>query len=429
MGPKKISDPEPTWVKSLLTEFSTVSTNVENLEAKITAMDIKVTAMDSKITNMDTLIKSIGETADFAVKQAEDSKKTAQNAEKLVKEVREENNKLYQTLNALTTKINNLELQTRRENLIFCGIKEKKEETWEDCEKAIREILTKIDLPNVKFERTHRLGNKRAHISRNIIAKFSFYKDRHDVWQNRHKLAGSSCYILEDYPQEINKKRKLLYPAFKAAQRQTEFHDVKLKVDKLMINGKTFTVDNMNQLPKCLQPENAAVTETEDVVVFFTKNAIFSNLHPIDIQIEGHTYNCNEQYYQSSKALFFNDEDAAAEIKKETDPYNMIQISKTIKGYKHTVWENQSRKVLIRANEAKYRQSEKASQKLQATGTRRLGEASADKTFGTGVGLFSKKATDQGAWVGTNMMGSILEEIRDKLFPLEHSDSEESSNE
>jgi ribA/ribD-fused uncharacterized protein len=239
---------------------------------------------------------------------------------------------------------------------------------------------------------------------------------RQVVWLNRHKLAGSRYFILEDYPVEITNKRKLLYPAFKAAQRSADFTQVSLTVDRLIVDGQTFTVDNMQQLPDSLQPANTAVVETEDTVVFFTRNAIFSNLHPMAIMIEGQNFSCNEQFYQYRKALFFNDQVAARKIKSETNPYIMMSIARDIKGYKHGVWMKQARKSLMRANEAKYEQHERARLALQATGSKKLGEASSNKVFGTGVGLFSKKAADQNAWSGSNMMGSILEEIRNKMF-------------
>ena len=76
----------------------------------------------------------------------------------------------------------------------------------------------------------------------------------------------------------------------------------------------------------------------------------------------------------------------------------------------------QARKFLTSANKANFSQNEKAKIALQSTGTRKLGESSSNKTLGTGVNLFSKKATDQSSWTGENLMDSIVEEIREKLF-------------
>jgi ribA/ribD-fused uncharacterized protein len=181
------------------------------------------------------------------------------------------------------------------------------------------------------------------------------------------------------------------------------------------LDGQTFTVENMDNLPKSLQPESAATIQTNDTIVFFTHNAIFSNLYSMEINIDGQKFSCNEQYYQYKKAIFFNDHEAAARIKAETNPYNMMSIAKNIRGYKHHIWMKQAKNILTCANEAKYAQNERARSALQSTGTKKLGEASSNKTFGTGVGLYSKKATDHSAWNGDNMMGSILEAIRSKF--------------
>jgi ribA/ribD-fused uncharacterized protein len=222
---------------------------------------------------------------------------------------------------------------------------------------------------------------------------------------------------MEDYPQEVTARRKQLLPAFKAALRSPQlFTEPKLRVDKLIVGGKTYTVENMHRLPPELQPQNTAVIHTDHSVVFFTRNAIYSNLHPLNIKIDGKVFNCNEQFFQFSKAIFFNDLEAADRIMAERDPYKMMNIAKAIKGYNHTRWLQEARKYLTMANEAKYAQNANARQALLATKKKKIGEASANVIYGTGIGLLSKKASDVTAWTGQNMMGSILEEVRAKIM-------------
>jgi predicted NAD-dependent protein-ADP-ribosyltransferase YbiA (DUF1768 family) len=70
---------------------------------------------------------------------------------------------------------------------------------------------------------------------------------------------------------------------------------------------------------------------------------------------------------------------------------------------------------LFTANQAKYSQNQSAKAALLATGNKVLGEASSNKLYGTGIGLFSKDAADCSKWTGKNLMGKILSDIRDRL--------------
>ena len=152
-----------------------------------------------------------------------------------------------------------LELQSRRENLIFDGFSESKtKETWLDCENKIYKLFDESlgisSAKEIRLERVHMLGPKIPGKRRPIIAKFSFYEDRDNVWQNRTKLKNTNYWISEDFPQEIQRDRKILYPILRAAQNAVKNPDsgiqkVSLNVDKLILNGRTFTINDIDRLP------------------------------------------------------------------------------------------------------------------------------------------------------------------------------------
>ena len=75
-----------------------------------------------------------------------------------------------------------LEAQSRRENLKFHGINEDENETWDQSETKIRDYLVtelELDGANIKIERAHRLPSKSK--PRPIIVKFSHFKDKDEV--------------------------------------------------------------------------------------------------------------------------------------------------------------------------------------------------------------------------------------------------------
>ena len=67
-----------------------------------------------------------------------------------------------------------LEAQSRRENLKFYGFTDDKDETWEQSEDKVRTYLSNelhIDEQRMQIERAHRLSSKTS--PRLIIVKFS----------------------------------------------------------------------------------------------------------------------------------------------------------------------------------------------------------------------------------------------------------------
>ena len=96
-------------------------------------------------------------------------------------------------------------------NLRFEGIKEHENESWEDCENKIYDLLEnklEMDIENVVIERAHRTGKKNKNRSRPIVAQFSFYKDKMNILKNCKKLKNTRFSIYEDFSRETAAIRK-----------------------------------------------------------------------------------------------------------------------------------------------------------------------------------------------------------------------------
>ena len=92
------------------------------------------------------------------------------------------------------------------------------------------------------FDKAHRLGARRAGqtFPRAIIAKFERFKDREEVKRLPPKtLIGKPFAVREQFPKEIEDKRKILYGEMKKAKRNLE-NKVKLVRDKLFINNTEY---------------------------------------------------------------------------------------------------------------------------------------------------------------------------------------------
>ncbi|CAC5423871.1 unnamed protein product [Mytilus coruscus] len=86
--------------------------------------------------------------------------------------------------------------------------------------------------------KVHRFGKRDRRGNRPILAKFISTKDKEIVLKNGFKLKGTNFGVQEQFPKEIEQKRKTLYPVAKQARR--EKRKVLLVRDKLYIDGKLF---------------------------------------------------------------------------------------------------------------------------------------------------------------------------------------------
>ena len=163
----------------------------------------------------------------------------------------------------LTDKCNNLESQSRRQNLRFFNINEDTKETWDQTEGKVRSYIAddlEIDSRDIQIERAHRLPGRNS--PRPILVKFSFYKDKDRILQKykeksrAHRQQASSAdtsktvYLSEDFPEYIRKIRKQLHPFLQEAI-DSGSHAY-LRYDKLIIDRKTFVYNPQTQRPEPL---------------------------------------------------------------------------------------------------------------------------------------------------------------------------------
>ena len=408
---------QPAWLTSLNEKIN----RIPDIQRSVDLI------VKTSIPTLEKSINDINKTLEDIQRDDKVNKVAIKNLNTRATKIEADHMMLTKDLNDTKSRLLYLESQSRRNNLLFHGFKDKKDESWEKSEELVMQYIAQIlEIQDViSIERAHRIGKFNDDgAPRPIVVKFSNYKekqkiltikfekDREGILQN----SMSNIRIYEDYPPEITANRKKLWPYFKSAK-ELKMENVSLKLDKLWISGKVYTVDNIDKAPDCLQPQNRCHKQTDDVFLFLGKHSVFSNFHPMQVKIEGVTYKCNEQYFQRAKALFFGDDATALKIMLESDPLAMHALGKKVKGFKKELWKTQSHKVLKHVNEVKFRENPSAADALSNTKHKRIGEASPDPLFGIGLHITSKDATDCSKWTGTNMMGDILTEIRDSLTP------------
>lgn len=245
-----------TEMKVLLKEFSdNITSRMDEMEAKFTGMfkdyqnDMEVIRQDVTDTKREVIdikgkmdditekvekIDGIETSLEFHSNELEDVK------EKQKEKFIETRQYIDDKVTELNNKLQLLEKQDRKYNLIAYGIPEDNDENV--CDK-MREIFRndlKISphrVDNMYFAHGHRMPSKKKEAPRPIIVRFTSYGDRDLVLANAKKLAGTKRRIVTDLPVPMKEVRGVLAKeAFKIR------HDEKLQT-RIKERGLTVSLE------------------------------------------------------------------------------------------------------------------------------------------------------------------------------------------
>ena len=208
-----------------------------------------------------------------------ENNKSLKEAQTEIRKVKEENVKLREKVTSLEEKVAILDSQlggekfeklesrvidiqarSMRDNLVFFNVEETENEqtNTEDLVHGI--IKDKMGIEeNVEFERVHRMGAKWKRSGerriRPIVAKFSSHKIKEKVKFAAKNLAATNIGVSEQFPPEIEAKRKELWPAYKQAKREGK--KAKLVVDKLYVDNQLVILKKTEMAPARERPAPA----------------------------------------------------------------------------------------------------------------------------------------------------------------------------
>ena len=135
-----------------------------------------------------------------------------------------------------------MQSQSMRNNLIFGGLFESRYERNEETEAKLRCFMhEKLQIAQdvvdtLKFERVHRIGEQSDEGPRKIVCKFNMFPEREMVRKQRINLEGTPYFLHEQFPPEVNEKRRKLLPKMKDAKKDGK--RAWLSYDSLYIDGK-----------------------------------------------------------------------------------------------------------------------------------------------------------------------------------------------
>ncbi|WP_394613642.1 NADAR family protein [Lentzea sp. JNUCC 0626] len=137
---------------------------------------------------------------------------------------------------------------------------------------------------------------------------------------------------------------------------------------------------------------------------------------PCTFEADGETFTSAEHYMMWRKALLFDDADIARRVLAARTPAEAKSLGRQVAGFSDAAWVSARMEIVVAANLAKFGQDPALRTYLLGTGSRVLVEASPqDRVWGIGLVATDPRASDPSQWLGLNLLGEALMEVRSKL--------------
>ena len=150
-----------------------------------------------------------------------------------------------------------------------------------------------------------------------------------------------------------------------------------------------------------------------------------SNWHPCHFTVDSKrseklVFFNSEQYFMWVKAITFGDKEIAEEIiLKGKNPKTAKALGRKVSNYDDKVWNDKRYQVMVDANMLKYSQNEELKELLlnkEFDGKHFCEASPKDQLWGCGLHESDPLIDNEKNWLGQNLLGKVLDEVRNKLL-------------
>ncbi|MFI6098283.1 NADAR family protein [Lentzea sp. NPDC051213] len=137
---------------------------------------------------------------------------------------------------------------------------------------------------------------------------------------------------------------------------------------------------------------------------------------PCTFVVDGVSFASAEHYMMWRKALLFSDTEVAARVLAASSPGEAKALGREVSGFSDPEWTAARLEIVVEGNLAKFGQDPALRSYLLGTGSRVLVEASPqDRVWGIGLVASDPRAADPASWLGLNLLGEALMQVRSRL--------------
>ena len=115
-----------------------------------------------------------------------------------------------------------------------------------------------------------------------MIVKFNHFKARQKVFEQQVTFRTAGVIVVEDFPAEVVNRQRRLIPVHHAAHKIPQKCKALLLIDKLLLNNKLYSTDDLDDIPEEVRPCNLRTVQNCHMLAFLCKTPSF--------QITFHSY-------------------------------------------------------------------------------------------------------------------------------------------
>ena len=146
------------------------------------------------------------------------------------------------------------------------------------------------------------------------------------------------------------------------------------------------------------------------------ENGFLSNWYLSDFSINGISFTSMEQYMMYQKAVCFQDENIAEQIRATKDVAKIKELGRCVSGYNDQYWNGVRQIIVYEGLFAKFTQNELLKKQLKDTQDAILAECAVkDRTWGIGLSMNDSNRLKPELWKGQNLLGFALMMVRNKI--------------
>lgn len=173
-----------------------------------------------------------------------------------------ENIQLKEKVEKQDKRIEILEKEARKKNLVLKGVMDEEDEGQRELLEKITVVMNNVGVEWEKerdLEDYTRLGKYREDGTRPILVKLNKYNKKIEILKQAKNLKNTEIWINEDYTKEVQEERRKLVPIMKEARRKGQ--KATLRYNKLIINNELYEIDGKN-MTTIKQAQRGAADET-----------------------------------------------------------------------------------------------------------------------------------------------------------------------
>ena len=194
-----------------------LSNELKQLQDKVAEQVKESLKLQKENQSLKNNLKELNEKVEDVTKRIKINEETVTSNSGRIKSVEIFEKNARKKYHELSSRADDMEDRSKRQNLIFYGLEEQQNE---DVETRVQDVLINRKLMNdqVHIDRAHRIGKKSPGKHRPVVVRFTYYKDKEWILSQAKLLKGSPIKISEQYSKATLTINRELFEACKVAK-------------------------------------------------------------------------------------------------------------------------------------------------------------------------------------------------------------------